>query len=660
MRRHGGFPLKKKILLVYPEIPLTYWNFGYIMKMVGRKAAFPPLGLLTVASLIPHRYDVNLVDLNTTSLDDRDIINADLVFISAMIIQRESFEAVVERCRILGTTVVAGGPYPTGSHRGIIGIDHFVLGEAEITLPLFFCDYETGAPKKIYRSDARPDIRKTPVPRFDLVRHGDYTTMSLQYSRGCPFNCEFCDIIELFGRVSRTKSPGQFLAELDALYRTGYRGPLFVVDDNFIGNKREVKGLLRAMARWQEERGHPYLVTTEASLDLAGDGELMDLMVAAGFNKVFLGIETPIEESLAHTNKSQNLKRPMLESVERIQRKGMEVTAGFIVGFDTDPEDVFDRQLDFIRQSAIPMAMAGLLIALPSTRLYRRLEAEGRLLRETGGNNTHDFTMNFEPVMESRRLVDGYKRLISRIYSPREYFNRSLELMRRMPRGRVGRGSFSPDTVTLIARIFLACLPIQTFSFYGPDYLRYLAAAMRISPLLLPKAIKLGLFGHHFFRLTRELVALDDYSVSVELTRARLRKRIEGLRLHRPEALLRDIRSFLRDLLERDVVGASKSGYRRLHGGYRERIEEPMMRLLEDCRTYLDEAARSMKMRLDERSPSAEAMLRDLAVLRREAARTLRARYRRVNGAFREQFEGIIDALESSFWGMMRERESGS
>ncbi len=651
--------MKKKILLVYPETPLAYWSFKYIMKLVGRKAAFPPLGLLTVASLIPDRYDVTLADLNTAPLQDREIQEADLVFISGMIIQKDSFDRVVDRCRRLGTTVVAGGPYPTASHRGIFGVDHFVLGEAEVTLPLFFSDYETGSPKKIYRSDVRPDIRRSPIPRFDLLRYGDYTTMSLQYSRGCPFNCEFCDIIELFGRVSRTKAPEQFIAEMEALYRTGYRGPLFVVDDNFIGNKREVKGLLRAVTRWQKEKRYPYILTTEASINLADDGELMDLMVEAGFSKVFLGIETPVEESLELSHKGQNLKAPMLESVERIQRKGMEVTAGFIVGFDTDPENVFDLQIDFIRKSAIPMAMAGLLIALPNTALYRRLASEGRILSESSGNNTHDFKMNFTPVMERGRLVEGYKRLISRIYSPEEYFARSLDLMKRMPKGRVGMGALSFGTMALLVRIFFSSLFRQTFSSYGIRYLGYLASAIRISPGLLPKAVKLALFGHHFFRITKELVAIDDFSVSVERIREGLRRGIERLRSHHAEVLLGDMRSLLRDLLENEIITATQTRYRKLHDDFSGMIEGPMRRLADDLRAYLDEAARSIRKKLDPRNPSAEAALRELGELRRSVAGRLRLRYRRVNNELHEHMAGLLEFFDARLGSMIRELEGG-
>jgi radical SAM superfamily enzyme YgiQ (UPF0313 family) len=626
---------------------MTYWSFKYILKLVGRRAAFPPLGLMTVAALLPEQYETTLVDMNTTLLKEGDVVQADLIFMSAMIIQKESFERIAALCKSHGKTVVAGGPYPTGSYKNISGVDHFVLGEAEITLPMFLRDWESGAPRAIYLSDEKPDITKTPVPRFDLVKHRHYTTMSLQYSRGCPFNCEFCDIIELFGRIPRTKEPDQFVAEMDGLYRTGYRGPLFIVDDNFIGNKRNVKKLLPAITRWQKERAYPFMITTEASVNLADDEELMDMMIEAGFNKVFLGIETPVEESLERAGKNQNIRGSLLANVERIQRKGMEVTAGFIIGFDSDPENVFDLQMEFIRKSGIPMAMAGLLLALPNTQLYRRLESEGRIIREASGNNTHNFHLNFIPVMDKELLVQGYKTLISRIYLPQEYFNRCLTLMSRMPKGRVGRGAFSFWTILLVVRIFLSSMFRQIFSSYGKQYLQYLSAAVRMKRGMFPKAVKMALFGYHFFRITKELMAVDEFSASIEKIRLSLRSRIDRISIDRPEDILRDVSTLDRGVLEKPLIARVQKKYRLLHEDFHAYVEEPMKKLMDEFQVYIEMVTQSMKKKLEGMIANGNGSIHELKEYCAEIKQQARKKYRYSNSDFRKYFDSTLEYFDS-------------
>src|SRR5512140_3064897 len=432
----------------------------YALPFVGKKASIPPLGLLTVASLLPADWEATLVDMNVERLRASDVSRADLVFTSSMIVQRESHERVVRLCNELGTPVVAGGPYPSSDCERIEGVDHFVLGEAEVTLPLFLADYEAGRAGRVYREAARPDLVLTPPPRFDLVKRRRYSTMAVQYSRGCPHSCEFCDIVELFGHRPRTKGADQLLNELTLLYDGGWRGSVFVVDDNFIGNSRAVKSLLPRVASWQRERGYPFGLFTEATLGLAEDGELMDQMVSAGFNMVFLGLETPDRATLESAGKRQNLRTDMLSGVRTIQRKGMEVSAGFILGFDTDPRDIFDRQIRFIQESGIPSAMVSLLTALPGTRLHRRLQQEGRLIGEScGGNNTHDLRLNFVPRMDARELVEGYKRILSEIYDPERYFARCLDLLKSVRPHRT-----SARRVTFIElRALLFSLVRQTF-----------------------------------------------------------------------------------------------------------------------------------------------------------------------------------------------------
>ena len=419
-----------KVLLVNPEFPDTYWSFRHALSFEGKRSAYPPLGLLTVAAMLPRAWERRLVDMEVRRLKDSDIAWADMVFITAMLIQKDALGRVVDRCKALGKRVVVGGPYVSTSSEQLPHADHIFIGEAETTLPQFLQDLERGEPKATYAAAERPPLSLTPLPDFELAELNRYSAMSVQYSRGCPFSCEFCDIIEIYGRVPRTKSNQQMIAELDKLKDMGWRGTVFVVDDNFIGNKRNVKKLLPELVAWQEKHDFPFSLLTEASVNLADDDALLETMRAAGFRRVFLGIETPVEESLKEAQKSQN-RGNLLESVKKIQSYGMEVMAGFIVGFDHDPEDIFERQIDFIRESAIPLAMVGLLTALPDTQLWRRLKQEGRLLVESSGNNTSD-CLNFIPRMDSRLLVEGYRSILRTIYSSREYYQRALETLRRV------------------------------------------------------------------------------------------------------------------------------------------------------------------------------------------------------------------------------------
>jgi radical SAM superfamily enzyme YgiQ (UPF0313 family) len=483
--------------MVYPKIPTTYWSFDYALPFIGKKSSLPPLGLMTVAAMLPPNYIVRLIDLNVATLEREDIEESDIVFVSAMIVQKESFEEIVALCGECNRPVVAGGPYPISSYQEIEGVDFFVLDEAELTLPRFLDDLEAGHPQKLYQDPGKPDITRTPVPRFDLIDVGAYDSMPLQYSRGCPYNCEFCDIIEMFGRIQRTKTAEQFLRELDAVKGSGFRGSLFIVDDNFVGNHRKVKELLRSVVTWQKQHGFPFAFFTEASIDLAQDDELLDLMVEAGFSMVFVGIETPDEGTLAYTQKRQNLKSPILESVRKIQRRGIEVTGGFILGFDTDAPDIFDRQISFIQQAGIPIAMVGLLNALPNTQLGRRLEREGRLKRTTTGNNTHTLGMNFVPRMPESILIDGYKRVLSELYSPKRYFERSITLLRRLsPRTRAVR-----STSWIEIRALLLSMLKQGFSSYSLQYWRYLLTALLTRPRLFSDAVALAIKGYHFFAI---------------------------------------------------------------------------------------------------------------------------------------------------------------
>jgi radical SAM superfamily enzyme YgiQ (UPF0313 family) len=488
-----------KILLVYPEFPETYWSFRHALSFEGKKSAFPPLGLLTISAMLPKSWQRRLVDMNVSSLKATDIEWADLVFASAMIVQKDSLLQVMQRCKAKGKRVVVGGPYVSTSSTDVPDADHIFVGEAETTLPEFLRDLEAGIPKRIYQADERPSLALTPVPDFHLADLKRYSSMSIQFSRGCPFQCEFCDIIEIYGRKPRTKTNEQMLAELDALREAGWRGMVLIVDDNFIGNKPNVKRLLPALAEWSEAHGHPFAFITEASVNLADDEELLTGMQRARFRRVFLGIETPVEDSLKEAQKYQNTRHSLLESVRRIQRYGMEVMAGFIVGFDHDPEDIFERQIRFIRESAIPLAMVGLLTALPDTQLWRRLQREGRLLAESTGNNT-DASLNFIPKMDAARLVEGYKNILRNIYSPAAYYQRALDCLKVVQQegDEPPRGSLWHNVVSFGRVVFTLGIRDRA----RREFWRFLRQVRRAHPDQFVHAVTLAAMGYHFRKLT--------------------------------------------------------------------------------------------------------------------------------------------------------------
>jgi len=490
-----------KVLLVYPVFPDTYWSFRHALAFEGRRAAFPPLGLLTVSAMLPKDWERRLVDMNVQDLWPDDIEWADVVFVSAMIVQRESLEEVVKLCRKLGKKVVVGGPYVSTSSERLPDADHIFIGEAESTLPEFINDLELGIPKKIYQADERPSLLNTPTPDFGLVDMRKYSAMNIQYSRGCPFQCEFCDIIEIYGRVPRTKSNEQMLIELDALKQTGWRGLVFIVDDNFIGNKKNVRLFMPDLIKWSIENGNPFSYITEASVNLAEDDSLLQSMEEAGFRRVFLGIETPVEESLKEAQKGQNTRRDLLESVKKIQSYGMEVMAGFIVGFDNDPDDIFERQMNFINESGIPLAMVGLLSALPDTQLWRRLEKEKRLLDVSTGNNT-DCTINFIPKMNVDALVEGYKTILRNIYSPAEYYHRALECLSRFHKDRVEpRTSNLAEDVKALLKLVMT-LGVRDSARW--QFWKYFYRVLRHHRRDIAHGLTLAAMGYHFRMITEK------------------------------------------------------------------------------------------------------------------------------------------------------------
>ena len=503
-------------LLIYPKHPPTYWGNNYALDLLGIKAAFPPLGLLTVAAMFPPRYNLRVVDLNLIPLEDADLEWADLAFTSTMIPQRPSLELVVERCNRARVPVIAGGPHPTTFHEEMEGIDHFVLDEVEETFRNFLRDLENGTARAVYRAPRKPDMSTAPVPRFDLIDMHEYHSMCLQFSRGCPFDCEFCDITKLYGRVSRTKSPEQMVAEFDRLYELGWRGPLFLVDDNFIGNKREVSRLLPVIAEWQKERGHPFTLFTEASVNLVRMNDLMDVMIDAGFDAVFLGIETPNPKALRKMKKPQNLDMRddnyLFTAVRKIQRKGMMVLGGFILGLDDDDDNAFDAQIEFIQAAGIPIALVGLLTALKGTNLWTRLERENRLLDKPVEIDAT--SLNFKPEMDPQTLVDGYLRVVGTIYDStlENYFDRCLTLLDNLnPVPHIYKPVSRHLLYTGIMVLRRRLTPDQL-----PVFSRYIAKVTRDHPRLLPLAIRLAAMGYHCEKLTRQQTVLREFKAYLD------------------------------------------------------------------------------------------------------------------------------------------------
>jgi len=499
-----------RILLVYPEIPRnTFWSYSYALPFINKKSAIAPLGLITLASLFPPQFELKLIDMNVATLKDKDLQWADAVFISAMIVQRESFINVVERCKQYALIVVAGGPYPTSSWEEIKGVDHFILGEAEDILTNFLQDLENGIAAVTYKAKNRPDLSDTPIPRFDLLNMNAYGSMSVQYSRGCPFKCEFCDIWKVYGNKPRLKSASNLITELDALYALGWKGAVFLVDDNFIGNKHRLKKeLMLPLIAWQKERKYPFRFFTEASINLADDEVLLKYMQLSGFNEVFIGLETPCAQSLQETGKTQNLKSDIPVAVAKIQSYGIEVMGGFILGFDNDPDDIFIRMCTFIDELAIPTAMVGILIALPGTQLYQRLEREGRIIENTSGNNTHCLETNFITRMDKTKLKKGYRKVLSTIYDNRlqSYFDRCNRLL-----DNIGEQPFFNREVHWDEiKMGIKSLSRQPFTSYGYQYLKFIGHNLLKKNKNFAEAVRMGILGHHLHTITMQTLAIRD------------------------------------------------------------------------------------------------------------------------------------------------------
>ena len=490
------------ILLISPKTPETFWSFRYVLHFISKKASYPPLGLLTVAGMLPREWNLRIVDLNVKNdISEIDLKWANYVMISAMIVQKESVSEIIQKCLKFNKTIIAGGPLFTTSYEKYPEIKHFVLGEAENIIEELIQDLKSGNLKRIYCSDKKPDLTKTPIPRWDLIKMRDYAAMSVQFSRGCPFDCEFCDITAIFGRVPRTKSPAQLILELETLRKLGWKDTVFIVDDNFIGNKKQTRELLKELIVWRRKTKTKMTFLTEASVNLADDPESCKLMVEAGFVKVFVGIETPSDEALKECRKMQNQGRNLVEVVKKLHQFGLEVMGGFIVGFDNDPPDIFQRQFEFIQKSGVVTAMVGLLTALPKTKLYQRLFKEGRITEDSTGDNTQS-AINFIPKLNKEFLKNNYRQLMKNLYSPSVYYKRiRVFLNEYKPTGAGIRVSYD-DFIAFIKSIWFLGVRDKEGR---EEYWKLFWSTLLTQPAKFRNAIELAIIGLHFRKVAEQL-----------------------------------------------------------------------------------------------------------------------------------------------------------
>jgi radical SAM superfamily enzyme YgiQ (UPF0313 family) len=488
--------------MVYPEFPDTFWSFKHALKFVHKRASSPPLGLATIASMLPVDWEKRLVDMNIEPLRDADLRWADLVFVSAMVVQRTSTYEAIHRAKQAGKTVIAGGPLFLGEWEKFPEVDHFILNEGELTLPLFLRDWVLGSPKKVYTTSEYADVTQSPVPMWELVKFRYYDSLSIQYSRGCPFDCDFCNITAILGHRPRTKSAAQIVAELNKMTSLGWDRNIFFVDDNFIGNRKQIKEeILPAIIKWRQSHTDIRFIT-EASINLSDDPELMKLMTDAGFTSIFVGIETPDEASLQECHKGQNLHRDLVESVNTLQRNGLQVMGGFIVGFDTDTSSIFRRQVEFIQKTGIVTAMVGMLQAPYGTKLYTRMENEGRILDEMTGDNA-DGSTNIVPKMGIGTLEAGYRRLLKGIYEPKHFYERVKTFLS------VYTPALAPVKIHAeeIAAFFSSLWRLGIFGKERREYWKLFFWTLARYPKKFALAITFAIYGYHFRKVNEAIFA---------------------------------------------------------------------------------------------------------------------------------------------------------
>ena len=643
-------------LFVYPKFPPSYWGFKYALEFLGKKSSMPPLGLLTIAGMFPKNYNLKVVDINIEPLTDAHLEWADVVLTSTMIVQKDSLYDVAERCNRASVPIIAGGPHPTSYYDNIkeetdAVIDHFLFGEVEEIFEEFLTDFESGCAEEIYREKRKPDITMTPPPRYDLIDINSYGSMALQFSRGCPFNCEFCDITKLFGRVPRTKSNEQMLAEFELLYKLGWDGAMFVVDDNFIGNKRDAMRLLPAVKQWQEERQFPFSLYTEASVNLVEIPDMLDAMSVAGFNMVFLGIESPNDEALLSTSKGQNTSKEeeagsyLLRAIRKIQSRGMEVTGGFIIGLDGDTE--FDSHINFIQEAGIPMAMAGLLTALKETDLWHRLKQEDRLLVESSGNNT-DMSLNFVPEMPREELLGEYRRVISTLYDPtlKNYFARCLTLLEHMPRTSNNVRSIRMEELVAFAR----SIHRQLFSRQGLEYVRYLLKILKDYPNMFPEAVRLAVMGYHLEKTTRHTIAVEDFRNFLALEMDTFKEKISQF-AQTQEDRMDEVQNYSRHLFAR-----VKKEYDSIHEDFRYAAYSALAGFQKSVfKEYLDAELNAFKDAVSTFAKAQSERLGELQTYIHNLFTRVRAQHEQLHDDFKQNVQESFDAFRDSIQGHLEQ-----
>ena len=497
-----------KTLMIWPKIPDSFWTFTGMMRLLREKVVMPPLGLITVAALCPQGWDIRLIDQGVEDLSDADILGADLVMVSGMRVQKKGLEEVLTRARSLGRRTMVGGPYASGDPEAMLKLaDHVVVGEPDEVFDSIAKDLEEGSAKRLYRIENKPDLTKTPVARFDLLKTDLYATMAIQFSRGCPFQCEFCDIIQLYGRKPRTKIPQQIMAELDTLLKLGWKKQVFIVDDNFIGNHRLALELARELEKWQQAHGYPLPFYTEASMDLARHPVLIEAMVKANFLHVFVGIESASRESLVEAKKLQNLSLDPIDSIRIMQQGGLWVTGGFILGFDSDTPDIFEQQIGFIERADIPWALVNFLHALPQTALHARMLREGRMI-EDNPNSRDGTAPNFHTVLTPHVLLRGFQKTLTSIYDPTKYYERAWRSLQAWQTRKCQRPAQQPGLVD-IAKIMLRSIWHQGLrSSYRRPYWKYLLRLVTrcsTDPAKIWMGIIILIAGNHFIPYAKEV-----------------------------------------------------------------------------------------------------------------------------------------------------------
>ena len=522
-------------LLIYPKNPVTFWSFDEALKYIGKKSAFPPLGLLTIAGMMPDHYDLRVVDVNVRPLADDDLAWADIVITSSMIIHWHSLEEIIAKCNAVGVPVLNGGPLPTQYHEEIEGDAVFYLGEAEngfldVVEQLVAASQNVGR-EYIDRRGEFQSLTTTPLPRWDLINFDHYSTMVIQITRGCPESCTFCNIPSLYGKTTRLKNSSRVIQELDVLYDAGWRGAIMAVDDNFVGNREQIRHTLQEeVAPWQEERGYPFQFNTQASIRVSDDLELLEAMHRAGFDKIFAGIESPVEESLKFMGAQKNLQgnTPLLEKVKILQANGMEVQAGFIMGLDTDPDDISDRMIAFIREAGIPIAMVGVLGVLRDTPDYKRYERLGRLVegvKYTGDSGIFSRQLSYVPLIEPDELLARHRKVVETLNSPEIFFERCRTHYAHRTRRALNS---MPIGWTEVRAFFRSVWRQGLVGNYRWEFWKFMAHMIVHHPRAFGDGVRLSIQGNHLILTTREALQIDEVETFLDEALHHLKQFSEG------------------------------------------------------------------------------------------------------------------------------------